>query len=280
MNELQLSTAIEERLVAQNLRGMQSARAALKPGYCLRAARQLRDRRGTVLIGTGFPVAGTFETDGPVGAIALYDALQTLGAQPILVCGEPLSTALQQDYRVLALHRGDLASARDDARKQLQELQPEAIVSIERPGLAADGRYYNMRGEDITQHCVFFDPFMDGADCPTIAIGDGGNEIGMGNIADAIATLDIRGSTTCCDELLVADVSNWGAYGLIALLAYWAGSDLLAAVSPLAILDYLSAKGSVDGVTRENTPTEDGLDAAQGLQVIRDLRILTGFLQA
>ncbi len=280
MNELQLSTAIEARLVAQNLRGMQSARAALKAGYCLRAARQLRDRRGTVLIGTGFPVAGTFETDGPVGAIALYDVLQTLGAQPILVCGEPLSAALQQDYRVLALHRGDLATARDDARNQLQELQPEAIVSIERPGLASDGRYYNMRGEDITEHCVFFDPFMEIADCPTIAIGDGGNEIGMGNIADAIATLDIRGSTTCCDELLVADVSNWGAYGLIALLAYWADSDLLAAISPLAILDYLSAKGSVDGVTRENTPTEDGLDAAEGLQLIRELRILTGFLQA
>ena len=280
MNEMQLSTAIEERLVAQNLRGMQSARAALTPGYCLRAARQLRDRRGTVLIGTGFPVAGTFETDGPVGAIALYDALHALGAHPILVCGEPLASALREDYRVLALHRRDLASAHDEARRELQQLQPEAVVSIERPGLAADGRYYNMRGEDITEHCVFFDPFMDSADCPTIAIGDGGNEIGMGNIAEAIATLDIRGSTTCCDELLVADVSNWGAYGLIALLAYWSGRDLLAAISPLAILDYLSAKGSVDGVTRENTPTEDGLDAAAGLQLIRELRILTGFLQA
>lgn len=279
MNELQLSTAIEERLVARNLRGMQSARAALKPGYCLRAARHLRDRRGTVIIGTGFPVAGTFETDGPVGAIALYDTLQTLGAKPVLVCGNPLSSALRQDYRVLELPRGDLASAQEEAQKQLRQLNPEAVVSIERPGLTADGRYYNMRGEDITDSCVFFDPFMDSADCPTIAIGDGGNEIGMGNIADAIAGLDIRGSTTCCDELLVADVSNWGAYGLIALLAYWADRDLLAALSPVAILDYLSARGSVDGVTRANTATEDGLDAGEGLRLIRDLRILTGFLQ-
>ena len=31
-------------------------------GYYLRAAQRLRDLRGTVLIGTGFPVGDTFET--------------------------------------------------------------------------------------------------------------------------------------------------------------------------------------------------------------------------
>ncbi len=153
------------------------------------------------------------------------------------------------------------------------------MVSIERPGLAADGRYYNMRGEDITSGCAFFDPFVTGASCPTIAIGDGGNEIGMGNIIEAIATLDINPAVTHCDELLVADVSNWGAYGLIAMLAVWDGRDLLADVSPVGILDYLSARGSVDGVTRENTLTEDGLEAEQGLRIIQDLRALTGFLK-
>ena len=48
-------------------------------------------------------------------------------------------------------------------------------------------------------------------------------------------------------------------------------------MSPLAILGYLSARGSVDGVTRENTLTEDGLDAGHGQQVIEELRQLTGF---
>jgi hypothetical protein len=42
-----------------------------------------------VLIGTGFPVADSFETDGPIGAIALYDCLQALGAQPLIACGPP-----------------------------------------------------------------------------------------------------------------------------------------------------------------------------------------------
>lgn len=278
MTELQLSTAIEELLVARNPRNMQLARAALEPGYYLRAAQSLQGIRATIIIGTGFPVTATFETDGPVGAIALYDTLEALGARPILACGPPLSDALIADYRVLQLTARDLEAAAEQAREQLQLLQPAAIISIERPGLASDGRYYNMRGEDITARCAFFDPFLDHASCPTVAIGDGGNEIGMGNIATAISSLDINASVTRCDELLVADVSNWGAYGLIAILASWSGQDLLAQVSPVNILDYLSARGSVDGVTRENTLTEDGLEAEEGLRVIQELRILTGFL--
>jgi hypothetical protein len=279
MSELELSIAIEELLVERNPRNMQVARSALEPGYYLRAARYLEGIGGNVIIGTGFPVNGTFETDGPVGAIALYDTLEALGANPILACRPPLSDSLEDGYRVLKLAAPDLDSAGQEAQQQLERLQPTAVVSIERPGLAADGRYYNMRGEDITDRAAFFDPYVDGASCPTIAVGDGGNEIGMGNIASAIKELDINASITGCDVLLVADVSNWGAYGLIALLAVWAQEDLLAKVSPVNILDYLSARGSVDGVTRENTLTEDGLEAEEGLRVIQELRILTGFLE-
>ena len=278
MIEFDLSVAIEALLVERNPRHMQVARAALEPGYYLRAAQHLKDIRGTVIIGTGFPVTSTFETDGPVGAIALYDTLEALGAKPILACGPPLSSSLTDDYRVLELTARTLDSAQQEAEQQLLNLAPAAIVSIERPGLAADNRYYNMRGEDITERCAFFDPFINSASCPTIAVGDGGNEIGMGNIREAISDLDINPSVTGCDELLVADVSNWGAYGVIAILASWTGQDLLGKISPIDILDYLSARGSVDGVTRENTLTEDGLEAEEGLRVIQELRILTGFL--
>ena len=279
MNDLDLSQAIEALMVARNPRDMQLARAALQPDYYLRAARILEDIRGTVIIGTGFPVIDTFETDGPVGAIALYESLQALGAEPVIACGPPLSRAISDQYEVLELAAPDLASATEEAEAMLAALQPAAVISIERPGLAEDGRYYNMRGEDITARCSFFDPYVRLAACPTIAIGDGGNEIGMGKIGPAIASLNIRASVTDCDELLVADVSNWGAYGLIALLAKWSGRDLLARISPLEILDYLSARGSVDGVTRENTLTEDGLDAAEGIALLQELRSLSGFLQ-
>jgi len=277
VNASELSLAIEELMVARNLRNMQTARAALIPGYYCRAAEHLRGLTGTVIIGTGFPVTDTFETDGPVGAIALYKALATQGAQPVIACGPPLSAALATDYRVIELTARDLDSATTEARRQLDTLQPAAIISIERPGLADDNRYYNMRGEDITPRSGYFDPFITLASCPTIGIGDGGNEIGMGNIAEAIANLDIKASKTCCDELLVADVSNWGAYGIIALLGWWADRDLLGEFSPVDTLDYLSAKGSVDGVTRQNTLTEDGLEVDAGLQLIQALRNLTGF---
>tara|TARA_R110001599_G_scaffold353870_1_gene601364 strand:+ start:157237 stop:158097 length:861 start_codon:yes stop_codon:yes gene_type:complete len=277
LNDQNLSLSIEKLLVARNLRNMEVARAALPPGYFLRAASALRDIRGSVIIGTGFPVLETFETDGPVGAIALYNTLEALGAEPVIACGAPLSDAITDDFRTLTLTARDIGTAEVDAARHLGEFKPSAVVSIERPGLSEDGRYYNMRGEDITARCSFFDPYIALADCPTIAIGDGGNEIGMGNIAGAIATLDIRAAVTQCDELLVADVSNWGAYGLIALLAYWSGRDLLAEISPLGILEYLSARDSVDGVTRENTLTEDGLDASEGMALIEELRAITGF---
>ena len=277
MNELQLSQAIEQLLVKRNLRHMERARAALQPGYFLRAAGHLRNLQGTVIIATGFPVANTFETDGPVGAMALYLALEKLGARPLIACGAELSKALQGKYAVLELAAVDLSTARAEAQTLLRAQQPQAIVTIESPGLAADGRYYNMRGEDISARCTLFDPFINLALCPTIAIGDGGNEIGMGNISSALASLDIRASVTGCDELLVADVSNWGAYGLIALLGLWTQQDLLASIFPVELLEYLSTRGSVDGVTGENTLTEDGLPAREGQHVIEQLRQLTHF---
>ncbi|MEH6590945.1 MAG: glutamate cyclase domain-containing protein [Halioglobus sp.] len=274
MTEFELSQRIEDLLVERNLRNMKTAQVALTPGYYLRAAQSLMPANGCIIIGTGFPVTDTFETDGPLGAIALYDALKKMGADPWLACAPPLSKVLAEDYQVLELTSRNLPDAQHEAKAALERLQPQAIISIERPGLAEDGCYYNMRGEDISPRCAYFDPFLEQANCPTVAIGDGGNEIGMGNIRAAIATLDINASVTGCDELLVADVSNWGAYGLIAFFELWSDLPLLEEIAPTKILQYLSARGSVDGVTRENTLTEDGLDAEEGASVIEGLRQL------
>lgn len=276
ITDQQLSQSIEDLLVSRNPRGMRQVQQVLQPGYYLRAARMLRDIRGTVLIGTGFPVEDTYETDGPVGAIALYEILETLGVKPILVCGKPLSGQLAEDYRVHAIAVGSAGDWEAETAATLQQLQPSAVISIERPGLSAEGGYFNMRGEDITDRCACFDYFVELATCPTIAIGDGGNEIGMGNVSEALQDLDIIPATTKCDELLIADVSNWGAYGLIAIIGYWRGEDLLGTLSPRRILSYLSERGSVDGVTRENTITEDGLPVGEGESVIAALRKLTG----
>ena len=278
----QLSQQIEDTLVARNLRGMAQIQPALTPGYCLRAAQILhtciKQKPGaTILIGTGFPVVGTFETDGPVGAIALYDSLEHLGAVPVIVCGQPLVGALAERYRTHAIRLGSHVDVKADTLAALAHFNPQAIVSIERPGQAQDGGYYNMRGESISERTACFDGFMNWAKCPTIAVGDGGNEIGMGKVIHALKKLNIVPAVTSADELILADVSNWGAYGMIAFLGLWQGQDLLAKIKPLAILQYLSELGSVDGVTRINQLTEDGLPVSEGESVIAQLRQITGF---
>ncbi len=274
---LALSQKIEDILVARNLRGMKTVQACLQPGYVLRAAQILHECDGHVFIGTGFPVVETFETDGPVGSIALYDALESLGATPIIVCGRPLSEALATRYRVHEIRVGDHDKREHEALDAMEKYQPQAIVSIERPGQAADGGYYNMRGESISARTACFDSFMNLSECPTIAIGDGGNEIGMGKVSDALKHLNIVPAATSCDELIVADVSNWGAYGIISFLSIWHGSDLLKEINPLGILKYISELGSVDGVTRINQLTEDGLPVSEGESILRELREVCGF---
>jgi hypothetical protein len=271
---LALSQQIEQLLVRQNLRGMASLKPHLRPGYILRAARVINQCRGTVLIGTGFPVLNTFETDGPVGAIGLYQLLKRLGAAPVIVCGDPLYSALKADYQCYQISVNQFDALPAIAEAALAQLKPQLVISIERPGFNAQQRYANMRGEDISARCASFDYFLTQAPCPTIGIGDGGNEIGMGNLLQAVSALNITPCVTECDELIVADVSNWAAWGIAAMLSLLRGENLLAGAEPLTILQYLSAKGSVDGVTRLNTLTEDGLAHSEGQQLIDDLELL------
>ena len=272
LNELEkLSFWFENLLVQRNLRGMQHIKKHLLPGYLLRAARMMNSVNGAVLIGTGFPVGNTFETDGPVGAIALYNAMERLNAEPVLVCGAPLSTHLRKQYRVHPLIVGPHKARQEEALAALEHWKPELLISIERPGLSGDGHYYNMRGEIISDRAACFDSFFIHADCKTIAIGDGGNEIGMGKVREAIIQLDIQPANTDCDELILADVSNWGALGLVAMLECVANTPLLQWHKPYEILEFLSNHGSVDGVTGKNELTEDSLPVEEGVSLLNQL---------
>ncbi|EGM77373.1 hypothetical protein Rhein_2655 [Rheinheimera sp. A13L] len=274
---LPLSQQIEHMLVRQNVRGMATLLPYLKTGSYLRAARLIAKTKGLVLIGTGFPVGDSFETDGPVGAIVLYQLVEKLGARAMLACGYPLFSALKNDYACLELPVNSVDAAAF-ALQALQQLEPELIISIERPGLAADGRYYNMRAVDISARCANFDVFFQQASCPTIAIGDGGNEIGMGNLYQALSQLAITPAVTGCDELLLADVSNWAAYGLLALVSAIrdaeTGEGWLLDCQPAQLLQYLVSRGCVDGVTGLASITEDSLPPEHAMQLIRDLQQL------
>ena len=149
------------------------------------------------------------------------------------------------------------------------------IVSIERPGVAKDGRYYNMRGKDISDFLAKFDLFFELCDCPTIGVGDGGNEIGMGNLLAELAKLPIIPSVTPCDELVIATVSNWGVYGIIAAMSRELHEDLFSLFDPVEIVRYLVDRGAVDGKTGAAECTEDGFPLAVGLSIIAQLRELS-----
>jgi len=55
----------------------------------------------------------------------------------------------------------------------------------------------------------------------SIGIGDGGNEIGMGNVRALMTAGGLPGDDTLCatgtTDLVIASCSNWGAYGLTAM---------------------------------------------------------------
>ncbi len=266
------SRDIETIVLDHGTRGMDQARAVLSPGYIGRAASLFLERRGCVLIGTGFPVAGSFETDGPLGAIALYRALERLGSEPVFACAPPISRVLAKLFRTREIPILDWDATRPHAAAALAELRPALVVAVERPGVAADGHYYNMRGLDISDALAKLDLFFELAECPTIAVGDGGNEIGMGNLGAALSGLPIKPSVTRCSELVVASVSNWGVYGIIAAMGRARGTDFLEGFDPRREAEWLVGHGALDGLTGAAEPTEDGFPLTVGLDVIARLR--------
>ena len=269
---LELTERVEEIILQHGRRGMAQLRRRMTPGYCARAAELLAGAEGTVVIGTGFPVAGSFESDGPIGAIALYRVLEHLGRRPVFACAPPISRLLAREFETCELPLAGWGESRSAVARALETLRPSLLVSIERPGLAADGRYYNMRGVDITEKTAKFDLFFHQGGCPTLAFGDGGNEIGMGNVLSALAGFEITPSVTPCDVLVIATVSNWGVYGVLALLGGMLGRDLLGLVDPRETAAYLFANGCVDGVTCDTNQTEDGFSLEVGLGIIQELR--------
>jgi len=251
---------------------MRLVQESLPPGYILGAAQRVIAAEGNIIICTGFPVAGTFETDGPPGAFALYHFLESQGRTPWLLTGDAIIRALGESIRTYPLKSFDYEGAYAEAQGLLLDLSPSLIVVIERPGAAADGRFYNIAGKDISEACRPVEPLLELATCPVIAIGDGGNEAGMGRAGQILDRLDIKPARVGCDELIVADVSNWGAYALIAMAEALCELPVLDWLETDALLQRCVELGAVDGVSHEPTNTEDGFDATVGEALIDEIR--------
>ena len=112
----------------------------------------------------------------------------------------------------------------------------------------------------------------------TVGIGDGGNEIGMGAVRAKIARIDplrARIATVVpVDHLVVAGVSNWGGYGVVAALGRLTGNDLLHTPElERRLIAACVAAGACDGVTRRREPTVDSLGVDTHAGVVDLLRL-------
>jgi hypothetical protein len=172
---------------------------------------------------------------------------------------------------------------------RLAGLKRTHVIVVERSGPAADGRCYTMRGRDITDFMCPAHLLVDYTrthfpNVETIGIGDGGNEIGMGKVPHETVVKNIpNGDLVHClvptDHLIVAGVSNWGAYALAAGVYVLRGrkppADLFDPDRERAILEVMVREGPlVDGVTGQQTATVDGLtwdEYARPLVRIREI---------
>lgn len=202
------------------------------------------------------------ETDGIVSAMLLSRALvKAFGAKPIIVCPKDNYEAVKNMASCIGIHlyeeidellempvsmgvfcfTKDEKEAAKHADVLIKKVKPSAVVSIECAGSNKKGVYHNATGLDVTEleakQDILFEK-LKGMGVLNIAIGDLGNEIGMGTIAETLEhyiPYAREGACNCscgggiaaktkADNIITATVSDWGCYAMIACIAYLVGN--------------------------------------------------------
>jgi hypothetical protein len=256
-----------------------------------------------VLVLSGFIMRdyGLPETDGPIGAAVLARALALgLGAVPIGISEVAALHCLEACFAAAglipatreALARGrnrcafvefpiDAAAAADRARSILDEFAPKAIIAVERPGAGADGEYHGGGGFAISSFTAKTDVLFAMAQArgiATIGIGDLGNELGMGVVAPEVRAHVPLGETIAAqlaaDVAVVANISNWGAYGVAACLAAMLGNDAIFhdGREEVRLIEACVQAGAIDPVGGQRRAWVDGTDAHTNAALVDLLR--------
>lgn len=279
MDRLGLIDEIEAALhedVGRNI----SALFAASHGGLRGAVTALAATAGPVGLLTGFFVPGgtppSAETDGPVAAALIALALSRVGITCRICTDAPCADACRAalvaagatdvPVDVVPLH-----ATPDDVIATWRAAGVRLALAIERCGRTADGTARNMRGHDVGPHTALLDDLFLAGPWDTIAVGDGGNELGMGALPRELVEAHVaHGAAIACvtpaTHLIVAGVSHWGAYavlgGLAVLRPEWRAA-LLGCLDPdldLAVLDATMRNGpAVDGVNGRPTVTVDNI---------------------
>jgi len=268
-----------EALVCRDVGRKTAALIEASAGGLAAAAEALAGARSVGLI-TGFfvPRGGVAapETDGPVGTALLAATLAACGVPARIAvdtpCAEAVRAAVEAAGEPVPVDEVGVDDRAGLARliEAWQAAGLSHVLAIERCGRSADGRPRNMRGVDVSPWTAPLEDLFLAGPWTKLAVGDGGNEVGMGRLpAGLIARTVPNGADIACvvpcDHLVVAGVSNWGAYGLMAALAVvrpdWRPmiARFLTAQRDLAVTRAIVERaGAVDGVTARREATVDG----------------------
>ncbi len=252
---------IEDIVLDRDGRNISALRPHLPETFCDDAAAMVLEHPGTAIIATGFYIlaAGATETDGPPGAIVIGDALQKLGWEVVYVTDrftEPVMGPMVGDKaRIVDFPIVDHDQSKEIAADLMREIDPSVLIAIERCGLTSEGDYLNFKRFSIAEYNAKVDYLFH--DFPhSVGIGDGGNEIGMGNCADVIPNYDrlsVPPCVTTTTHLVISSVSNWGGYGFATSLSKHGGKNVLPSTEEdQALIKQMVDLGGVDGM--ENAP--------------------------
>lgn len=266
----------EEVTLRYSKRGMTLLKKYLQKDYCKRAAEKLLQApKGNVLITTGFYVAGYAETDGPIGTLAVAKALEGLGYHRIVITDKYCEGFFE--LKNISVEYVAIDADQSVYEEILEKYRPVYMISIERCGHNLENEYANMRGDSITGQTACIDTLFELAaekKIPTIGVGDGGNEIGMGNVRQVILEkLELNPCVVTVDDLIIATTSNWGAYALAAYMAKLSGRPVF--ITYEEIEEYMAqivALGCVDGVTKQKKMGTDGFSMEIEKEIITSLK--------
>ncbi len=252
-----------ERIMQQGLerRGMGEVGVATQGN--LKCAIDILDSADSVAIITGFPIKGTGrgETDGITGSLALAETLSVSCKSVVLISdavNRPLLLAgLAPSMPIPVLSQRDFAAREWMCGRRV-------MVFVERPGKAQDGSCYSMRGECLDEEMEDFDQLLlyaKRSGLKTLAIGDGGNELGLGAYRELIGKNVVLGekiaAREAADLVLVAGTSNWGAHGICAGLKAMRNPEA-EMEREMERLKKIVEAGAVDGATKRSEATVDG----------------------
>jgi len=272
---------IEKIILEDDARGMSSLYEKIKKGYIERSTDLILNTNGKIFISSGFYILNSKspETDGPPGVIALAKTLTALGNDVFIVTDKfsiDIFKGMYHKDKVLEFPILSHVESNSYANKLIKEIDPKLLISIERAGFADDGKYRNFKGIDFSDYNAKIDYLFEQLP-KSIGIGDGGNEIGMGNYKNEILELGIYSnpSVTTTSENIIASTSNWGAFGLIAGISMKKGKNYLPSVDEgKQMIQKSVSLGAVEGLSGEAKPWVDGRSLDEDKICLEKLNLL------